>query len=143
MYPHAFEPQTITTREGAGKPKARCGEDRLLPGHKVLKPLHPSIADSTGLRAYPERQSQEKKRKMSSSQGAEHLNLRRVTRGKSQTRELLRRRSRVRANCAATGIAEFLHPSRGCQRRATKKGDLCDPNPAAVRKSECAAALRT
>lgn len=28
----------------------------------------------------------------------------------------------------ATGADVVLHPSRGCHRRATKKGVLCDPN---------------
>lgn len=51
--PHAFEPQTIITKAAAGKLKAGCGEDHLLLGHKVLKPLHHSIEDATVVRADP------------------------------------------------------------------------------------------
>lgn len=86
------------------------------------------------MRAYPERQSQEEKRKRCSySRSRAFYSLQDHRVGKASP-ELEGGAAMCRRAQQRAGVAEVLHPSRGCQRRATKESDLCDPNPAAVRE---------
>lgn len=131
--PRAFEPQTIITRAGAGKIKAGCGEDHLLLGHKVPKPLHHSVADTTVLRAYPENRRR-KKEEMLILKGQRILFFAGSQGGKADPGA----RKEVQP-CAGKLSSEreslkFSIPPEDVSVEPPKKGDLCDPNPAAVRK---------
>lgn len=115
-------------------------------GTQTSSPQHSRYHSTESITLSDNRKKKEKRRKKrkwcSYSRGRALYSLQ-DHKGEQPTQELARRCSQVQATERWLGAAVVLHPSRGCQRRTTKRGELCNPNPQAVSKLQCAGTLQT